>query len=478
MFKRLRDRFTSGGKIDTLVNMGFNRDQADEALRVCDGNVERAAAYLLEQGSSSTGMNTITVPTSSYNHSSSSGWSGANNYSTSTPSGGNAPTTGATPTDDDEQLRMALEASLQTEEARHLNEALTISRPKNGGPMSKAGQAAAERAAKANARYGANGIQKNKVMKKKPTAPPTKTKPSPPPTTMSDPTTVKTSGNRVVLNHHHPNVTMPTQMKDKSKEEQILRCAERLAPYAAAVDTLIIALRAIRDDPANSKYRKVDKTTAGYQRVLKDTPGAEHLLLAMNFQKRGGNELIMERSQVDVALLYLGLSALQKAQETTEYMESKQMIAFQKEIKSVQQLSSEDETIERANFLSKCPSEPTDGALIQCQMDENTVIRRRFDGDDILLDVIHWIGAHGSIIPENIASRKWCLVDMNRYPVTPIDISKLEQKTLQYIGCWPSGRLEIRPSPLEWKNNSMEDSNDTLMVGSSRGLGAATSTML
>merc|ERR1712137_952831 len=105
-------------------------------------------------------------------------------------------------------------------------------------------------------------------------------------------------------------------------------------------------------------------------------------------------------------------------------------------------------------------------------------IRRRFDGDDILLDVIHWIGAHGSVIPENIASRKWSLVDMNRYPVTPIDISKLEQKTLQYIGCWPCGRLEIRPSPPEWKNNSMEDSNDTLMVGSSRGLGAATSTML
>ena len=473
MFKKLRDRFTQGGKIDTLVSMGFNRDQADEALRVCDGNVERAAAYLLEQGSSSTDMNNSTVPTSSYNHASTSGWSGGNNnYSTNTPSGG---AVGAA-TDDDEELRMALEASLQTEEARHLNEALTISRPSNGGPMSKAGQAAAERAAKANSRYGANGIQKNKTIKKTPAAPSTGTKPPPPPT--SDPTTVKTSGNRVVLNHHHPNVTMPTQMKDKSKEEQILRCAERLAPYAAAVDTLIIALRAIRDDPANSKYRKVDKTTAGYQRVLKDTPGAEHLLLAMNFQKRGTNELVMERSQVDVALLYLGLSALQKAQDTTEYMESKQSIAFQKEMKSVQQSSSEDEKIKRANLLSKCPSEPTDGALIQCQLDENTVIRRRFDGDDILLDVIHWIGAHGSVIPENIASRKWSLVDMNRYPVTPIDISKLEQKTLQYIGCWPSGRLEIRPSPPEWKNNSMEDSNDTLMVGSSRGLGAATSTML
>ena len=94
---------------------------------------------------------------------------------------------------------------------------------------------------------------------------------------------------------------------------------------------------------------------------------------------------------------------------------------------------------------------------------------RRFDGDDILRDVINFIGGHGSVIPEKIASREWCLIDMNQYPLVPIDVDNYMNKTLQYIGCWPSGMLALKPSTSDWKEGKQEVSME---VANSRGLGA------
>ena len=121
--------------------------------------------------------------------------------------------------------------------------------------------------------------------------------------------------------------------------------------------------------------------------------------------------------------------------------------------------------------MAKCPTEPAEGrgALVQVVMAEETV-RRRFDGDDTLQDILHWLGGHGSVIPEKILSREWSLVDMNRYPIAPIDCQANQHHTLQYIGCWPSGRLEVLPSEEEWKERG-----EVARAGSSRGLGSAPS---
>jgi hypothetical protein len=84
------------------------------------------------------------------------------------------------------------------------------------------------------------------------------------------------------------------------------------------------------------------------------------------------------------------------------------------------------------------------------------------------------LGGHGSAIPDKILSREWSLVDLNRYPVVPLDCGTLQVDTLQYIGCWPSGRLEIVASTEEWMNGSDGD----VKMGSSRGLGSAPSDLL
>ena len=139
-------------------------------------------------------------------------------------------------------------------------------------------------------------------------------------------------------------------------------------------------------------------------------------------------------------------------------------------MKQVRQLSETHEMEAREVFLSKCPTEPPEGrgALMQVNLADETV-RRRFDGDDTLQDVLNWLGGHGSVIPSKLMSREWSLVDRNRYPMVPMDCEANQSHTLQFIGCWPSGRLEVLASDEDWIERR------TGKVGSSRGLGGAPS---
>merc|ERR1712166_1436691 len=79
-------------------------------------------------------------------------------------------------------------------------------------------------------------------------------------------------------------------------------------------------------------------------------------------------------------------------------------------------------------------------------------ISRGFDHDDILEDVINWLGGQASMIPSKLKTGEWSLVDRNThgseedYNYHRLDVSELSNKTLHYIGCWPSGRIALVPS--------------------------------
>ena len=489
MFKKFADRVNEAAaglgatlagvgneKVRQLQSMGFDVERSREALRATDGDTERAAELLLASGG---------------------GGGGDRGESRPHPPSAAATTSGSVSVD--EEMRRAMEASRIAEEERQVRTATEAStatatrgvgsrgkKDKAGGGAgalgnqidSAAGMAAARRAEEAKGRYGAGRGIKAKGKKKQATS----AAPRPRSEFIHPPSGNGVVGVRKKSNglSHHPNVKIPTHMQDKSKEEQILRCADRLKPHPSAVDTLLMALTAVRDDPSSDRYRKVNKGTVGYQRTLKDKPGAEDMFLAMSFKRRGGSELVLERSMVDPALLYLGISALEGARASDEYKKNKRKEQFVKEVKSIQLSANESgaEALRRAEKISQCPSEPQvgKGALVQVTIADDT-IRRRFDGDDVLRDVLNWIGGHGSAIPDMILSREWCLLDLNRYPIVPLDTEKNYEKTLQFLGCWPSGKLEILPSTDDWRsgNGSMRTG---VVVGSSRGLGAAPSSEL
>ena len=88
-------------------------------------------------------------------------------------------------------------------------------------------------------------------------------------------------------------------------------------------------------------------------------------------------------------------------------------------------------------------------------------------------EILDKMGRNGG----NNAKREWCLCDLNRYPMLPLDIEKHGNKTLQFLGLFPSGKLGVRLSSDAWRDRK-EDALEFDIHGSARGLGAASRSML
>merc|ERR1711966_31165 len=107
-------------------------------------------------------------------------------------------------------------------------------------------------------------------------------------------------------------------------------------PHVMAVDTLLRVLTSVRTSPDNPKFRTIDRSNGNYVKFVRDKPGAEDLLLAMNYHHIScNNELRLERHLVDDALLYLGISALEQMRKSDEYIEGKKTRAFHTEMRRV-----------------------------------------------------------------------------------------------------------------------------------------------
>jgi glycerol-3-phosphate cytidylyltransferase-like family protein len=477
VFKRLTQALTTAGntvlygsdqaeKIRQLEAMGFHADRARHALNACENNVERAAELLLLGGDGTADMpiDVDDLPSAP---------------STRVRNIGNSNEGQHVAAHNDEQMRLAIEASLatnQAEESRNIRQAETAS-------MNSVAKKPAPRSAP---------VKINRTIATQ------KTTIKPAPRSAAAINAGKAAAARTnqltpskkTLDHTHPNVKLPEKLSNKSKEEQIMRCANRLKPHVMAVDTLIRVLISVRNSPENIKFRTIDRTNANYVEHVRDKPGAEDLLLAMNY-RRIKNELRLERHLVDPTLLYLGISALEQMRSSEEYLEAKKWRAFHAEMKRVsrgngshdmQNGMTEVETEIRLGFLQKCPKEPPEGrgAIMNVYLgDEKEKIEgghasRRFDGDDTLQDVLNWLGGcYGVELIEKLHSREWCLCDLNRYPISPLDVEKHCSKTIQYLGLFPSGKLGVRLSEDEWKEGGSVN-----IHGSARGLGAASRSML
>jgi hypothetical protein len=269
----------------------------------------------------------------------------------------------------------------------------------------------------------------------------------------------------------HPKVQVPKRLSQHDKEDVILRCASRISFHPMAVDTLLRSLKTIQANPHNLKYQTIDTTTAGFQRSL-NKPGVLDFLKAMNFYtiQNGG---VLKLSVLDPVTFYLGISALEQVQETSsDYANNKAILNFEKEIEQALALQDDKEANQRAEFMSKCPSESFSvGSQVTIELGSTNKISRKFDADDTLRDVLNWLGGHTTLIPHKLLETKeWHLVDRNHPDAIPYD--GLEEngvldKTLQYLGCWPSGRLAIVPT-LPYKGKT----TITGIASSSRGLGA------
>ena len=492
---------TNSEEIQQLEAMGFPRERIVHALNATDNNVERAAELLL------LGVSEADYPTSTAAAATAANGHNARDNNDN----GNGGTHVAAHNED--QMRRAIEESLQVnqrQEANNLRRAEVASLQNNKNIKNKA-KVVNKKTSKTPAVASANVIDLTGD-DSKPAATISKTKRN---TAVKSAAAVNAgkaavsrfSNNKNTTNNNnkipsptsktlsqtHPNVKLPTKLQSKSKEEQILRTANRVKPHVMAVDTLLRVLLSVRSSPDNIKFRVIDRSNANYVQYVRDVPGAEDLLLAMNYRRNSHsskNELRLERHLVDDALLYLGISALEQMRESEEYKLGKKLRAFHADMRRIgkgqkeQQNLTEGEMEVRLQYLTKCPKEPPvgRGAIMNVQLgDEREKIdgglaSRRFDGDDTLADVLNWLGGcYGDELLERLRSREWCLCDLNRYPILPLDVEKHQNKTLQYIGLFPSGKLGVRLSEDSWRDGDeiMDD-----IHGSARGLGAASRSML
>ncbi|KAL3773298.1 hypothetical protein ACHAW5_000245 [Stephanodiscus triporus] len=485
VFKKFADRIISAGataanalrpteqqhanEIRQLESMGFAPERARHALNATGGDVDRAAELLL-LGDVDEVVGDL--PPSSR---------GA-------PRGGGGMT--HVEAHNDEQMRRAMEESLMAEESRRMREAeaASLRRPEvvdlTGGGRSKSVAAKKrEGVSPPSARKDPTAaVADVRDRKKAPTA-----------RQRDDPGRFGKSGTaaKISLEQTHPSVKIPERLSNKSKEEQILRCADRLKSHVMAVDTLHRALTSVRNSPGEPKYLVIDRANANYAKFVRDKPGAEDMLLAMNYRHdRARDELRLERHLVDDALLYLGITALERIRTSEEYAEGKRSRAFHAEMRRVAGGNgsamlrigmTEGETLIRTAFMGKVPKEPLGGGGTRIDVflgDESERIdggrvNRRFDGDDTLEDVLNWLGGcYGNELLEKIRgdSRVWCLCDLNNYPILPFDVEKHGGKTLQYLGLFPSGKLGVRLSDDAWRDRRGGEFD---ISGSARGLGAA-----
>lgn len=434
MFKRFTDRVTSavasitgsgengnssdgGSDLQRLTSMGFTASDSQHALQIMGGNVEQAAEWLLMNAS-----NTLRSP----------------------------PTTmgaGA----EDEDIQKAIAASLADTVP---SPSRTIGANSRSAASRRAGEAAIARS---------DNTQKQRS---RPSASYAKQKTPKTPTANSD-----GNGNAKakVAIQSHPNVKVPKHLSQHDIQDKIIRCSQRVAPYAMAVDTLLKSLRQLQQNPTNPKYLTIDTSTDAFKRSL-DVPGALDFLRSMGYRFSYARREVLELSGslLDPVVLHVGISALEEIQrDSKEYQKSKVELVFDKEITQVLSLGDQDmqEALARSQFLSKTPSEPAiGGGIINVQLGSTTKIQRKFDGDDCLQDILNWLGAHGSVIPVKLEQKEWFLVNRNHSVAIPYNVLDLKEKTLQYIGCWPSARLAIIPFPPEPSDGA---------VTSSRGLGAA-----
>ena len=268
----------------------------------------------------------------------------------------------------------------------------------------------------------------------------------------------------------HPSIKVPKKLIQHDKEDIILRCAQRVAPNAASVDILLRSLQQLQNNTANMKFRSIDTSSAAFQRSL-NFPGVLDFLKTMGFHPRPNNTNVLELSYVDHATLFLGISSLEQVQQNSvDYKHNKAQIAFDEEIQVLlTEICSEEERIKRATFIKNLPSEPATAAgNITIELGSSAKFQRKFDGDDCLEDLLHFLGGQASMIPDKLERNEWFLVNRNYAEPVAYNIQELKKKSLQYMGCWPSGRLAVVPMAPARSN----------VHTSSRALGAAPVSLL
>mmetsp|Transcript_4049 Transcript_4049/g.4680 ORF Transcript_4049/g.4680 Transcript_4049/m.4680 type:complete len:300 (-) Transcript_4049:995-1894(-) len=241
------------------------------------------------------------------------------------------------------------------------------------------------------------------------------------------------------------------KQEDLSEFERKLEViANRIAEWPKALDGLVFLLKLLLENPNNPKYEQVNTT----KKAFKSSIGlcghwGPDLLELLGFHKQGDLYKIRP-GRKDPVRLMMGKTKLETLKTSELYLFGKQKIVFEKEVAEAIKDSSAEEKRRRVEFSLSVPVEPPEGSAGTTSVRVylgSADVRRNFQSDHTLRGVVSWLASTlTSSVPERLDEGDWELVDRSYYPPKLVNVHESYDSTLQALGIWPSGEIEIQAS--------------------------------
>ena len=247
-------------------------------------------------------------------------------------------------------------------------------------------------------------------------------------------------------------VSRPSSAVKVDVRAQLVATATKLSDRPETVDTLLYVIKTIVDNPHEPKYRSIKTTNARFLQTLgvdtRTRDMVENFMRVLSFERAG--EWLSLPPTYNLEALKEAVKVLQEIQLGEVYQASKRNLEFEKAIEMSRASANEEEKARRAVFAAKSPAVPPEGAAgttrVTFVVSEGAPpLTRRFASDDVLLDVVHWIGSERSVICNKILEGAWILVDETLLQKKPLDVVGQDgHKSLYALGLWPSATLHVR----------------------------------
>lgn len=228
-------------------------------------------------------------------------------------------------------------------------------------------------------------------------------------------------------------------------EARIHKAAASLARLPDALNILHASIGKALAEPHNERFRKVNVSRGVfYERVASRGSAGVELLYAVGYEPMHGH-LVLQRH--DACLLQAALRALEATRETSAYREAKAALDGEA---ARRQAAAKDEAADRARraaHLAKVPAEPTagDGSASACVITikvgaNDTAWRRRFNSEDTLEDLMHFIRSLEGV-PDEPA--ELVVTNVTTRPPTKLDAVAQRNASLYALDLWPVSHVRV-----------------------------------
>lgn len=263
-------------------------------------------------------------------------------------------------------------------------------------------------------------------------------RPAPAPAPQSRPTVPQP---RPAVQQPRPAVPQPRTASSGAgeREQRVQACAARLAGRSEAVDTLILSLSKVLEHPQEERYRKVNISNRAFQERVASAPGGMEFMYAVGFEPMHGFLVLQSR---DLALLWIGKSALEKARGASDYAASKERAELQHALALSNGEYEAELSKRRAAFGARVPDEPAEGlagnSLICVHLPGERQVWRRFESCSTLEDLLNFVRSCPEAPLNGVK-----LSNVTMSPPAPLDLRTQLGLTLQRLEMWPTGHVRV-----------------------------------